>query len=335
MRAAGPLLYFAHVAGANDQERNETVDALRGIASLAVCWYHLTNGDRKFLPAGFVTASGSHGDLGVEVFFVISGFVIPYALHRAAYGLRNYPRFVLKRIVRLDPPYLATIAFILTYRYFIWGQQFHFSARQTLLHLGYVNVFFGYPWFNVVFWSLAIEFQYYLLIGLAFPLLVSHRATIRILTYASCGTAFLAPSGAFVFHYLFLFLLGILVFQRKIGLLTRAPFLVLLGTAAAGVWLTMGFLPALVGLASALAIATLEIKGRLLLFLGSISYSLYLLHEPIGGSLISASLRRVQGVGGRFAVLGAAFGASIGAAYLLWRFVERPSQRLASGLKYS
>jgi len=42
--------------------------------------------------------------------FVISGFVIPWSLYRSQYVLRDYPKFLLKRNVRLYPPYLASIA---------------------------------------------------------------------------------------------------------------------------------------------------------------------------------------------------------------------------------
>src|SRR5260221_3438469 len=50
---------------------------------------------------------------GVPVFFVISGFVLPLAMSRAAYRISDFPRFVLKRALRLEPPYLVSIALAL------------------------------------------------------------------------------------------------------------------------------------------------------------------------------------------------------------------------------
>src|SRR5689334_14543570 len=91
------------------QPRISTVDSLRGIASLAVCWFHLTNGNPSFLTGGPLKSSGTYGWLGVEMFFVISGFVIPYSLHKAGYDLKSFGTFVAKRIIRLDPPYLVSI----------------------------------------------------------------------------------------------------------------------------------------------------------------------------------------------------------------------------------
>jgi peptidoglycan/LPS O-acetylase OafA/YrhL len=76
-------------------QRLPVLDMLRGIASFAVCWFHLTNGNVAFLPAGILKSSGAYGWLGVEVFFVISGFVIPYALERSRYGINDCGTFLL------------------------------------------------------------------------------------------------------------------------------------------------------------------------------------------------------------------------------------------------
>jgi peptidoglycan/LPS O-acetylase OafA/YrhL len=164
-------------------KRITTIDALRGIASFAVCFYHLSYCSNICLPQGALKSVGSFGWLGVEVFFVISGFIIPYALHRAGYQLKQYGTFVLKRVVRLDPPYLATIALIIPLGYFsamapgFQGPPFTVSTSQVLLHLAYLNVFFGGNWLNPVFWTLAIEFQYYLLVGLLYPFISHKRLT--------------------------------------------------------------------------------------------------------------------------------------------------------------
>ena len=93
---------------AKTEKRIETVDMLRGFAALAVCWFHLTD-TNAIAGSGVLEKSGRYGWLGVEIFFVISGFIIPYALHRSSYTLRHFGRFLLKRITRLDPPYIVSI----------------------------------------------------------------------------------------------------------------------------------------------------------------------------------------------------------------------------------
>ncbi|MHB8208815.1 acyltransferase family protein [Mucilaginibacter sp.] len=47
------------------------------------------------------------------IFFVISGFVIPYSLFKANYELKHYFKFLYKRVLRLHPPYLAALLIIL------------------------------------------------------------------------------------------------------------------------------------------------------------------------------------------------------------------------------
>src|ERR1700756_2122128 len=92
-------------------ERIRTIDALRGIAALSVCWFHYTAASNSaFLPPGLLRSSGTYGYLGVEFFFVISGFVVPYAMFRARYRIGDYGRLIGKRILRLEPAYFAAIA---------------------------------------------------------------------------------------------------------------------------------------------------------------------------------------------------------------------------------
>jgi peptidoglycan/LPS O-acetylase OafA/YrhL len=81
--------------------RVEIVDPLRGLAALAVAWFHFTNGS-GFVKTEWLRASGRYGWLGVEVFFVISGFVIPYSMYCGGYRPRqHFGRFLAKRIARL------------------------------------------------------------------------------------------------------------------------------------------------------------------------------------------------------------------------------------------
>jgi peptidoglycan/LPS O-acetylase OafA/YrhL len=324
-----------------DRKRISTLDALRGVASFAVCWFHLTNGNAEFLPEGWLKSSGTYGWAGVEVFFVISGFVIPYALHRSNYELKNYGRFVLKRVVRLDPPYLVAIAVTVALNYLssalpgYRGEPFQLSLAQLLLHFGYINVFFGYPWLNVAFWTLAIEFQYYLLAGLLFPACASRDKRLLVpLLACAAALPFALPSPSFIFHYEFLFLLGVVTFQYKIEVWGKRTYLALLFTLGVGTFYTLGGLITAVGTVTALAIAFVEIRNKVLGFLGTISYSLYLLHGPVGGRVINLGVRYCHSTGGKIVALILATGVSIAASYLLYKLVEHPSQLWSSAIRY-
>ena len=341
----GPNLSAAETvvsARPKDSSRLETLDCLRGIAAFAVLWFHLTNGNPGFLPQGALKSSGTFGWLGVEVFFVISGFILPYALQRAGYQPAEFFRFVWKRILRLDPPYLVCIALVLVLNFAstlvpgFRGQPFQFDLAQVLLHLGYLNAFFNYEWVNVVFWTLAIEFQFYLLVALLFPLISHPSAAVRA---GICGVlaaaAFLLPSGNLVFHYLFLFLLGIWAFQIKAGLL-RSAMVQAIGwmLLAVGAWLTLGDTIALAATVTGLLIVHARLNARWLLFLGQISYSLYLLHVPVGGRVINLGSRFAHGPVAQMVVLALAVAVSIGAAFCFHRWVELPAQRWSSSVRF-
>ena len=93
-------------SAAGSRARFPHLDALRGIAALSVAGFHFASE----MPGTWFTALFSKGWLGVEVFFVISGFILPCALQaRGSYSFpRHYPHFLWKRILRLHPPYLVT-----------------------------------------------------------------------------------------------------------------------------------------------------------------------------------------------------------------------------------
>src|SRR5262245_16766245 len=85
------------------------IDALRGIAALLVVWSHIDMGNhtRELLdrmpavPRWIV----EHGFVGVAIFFVLSGFVIAHSVERNEVTWRYLGRFMLRRSIRLDPPY--------------------------------------------------------------------------------------------------------------------------------------------------------------------------------------------------------------------------------------
>lgn len=326
-----------------DRGRIEILEVLRGLAAFAVAWFHFTHGAHLVPEGSWLWWSGRDGWLGVEVFFVISGFVIPYAMHRGGYRLRrDAGTFVLKRVIRLDPPYLATIGVTIALGWLsslapgFRGTTPQVTMPQVLAHLGYVNVFLGYPWLNPVFWTLAIEFQFYLVAALLYPTLVHRDARVRAAALAAmCLTAFALPSPDLVFHYGAFFALGGLTFQRHVGLVrmrTYVAFGIPIVIAAA---LAMGPLPAVVGAAAALTIALVRARRIApLAWLGTVSYSLYLLHVPIGGRVVNLGARFAHGVPGRIGVLVLAAAASLFAAWVMYMLVERPAQRIAGTMRY-
>jgi peptidoglycan/LPS O-acetylase OafA/YrhL len=325
-----------YVASAPSNQHIDIINALRAVAAMFVAWGHFCGGQSPWL-----TWSGRYGYTGVYIFFVISGFIIPYSLHRSGYRLRNLRQFLFKRGIRLYPPYLISIPFSIlaanvVLRPLIPAGAVHAGGRQLLYHVFFLNDLIGAPWVNVVYWTLAIEWQWYLLAGLVFPLLASRNALLRFCPVAvALMSYFLCASDRIVPHTLPIFLIGVFVFQQKIGLIGRGRMLALIAAMLWAMRGPTGWLVAGVSVATGLAIAFVSFRHRVADYLGDISYSLYLLHLPVGVSLIgwlSHLLPYSSSYLGLLDVAGLA--ASLAAAACLYRWVEKPAQAISTRLRF-
>jgi peptidoglycan/LPS O-acetylase OafA/YrhL len=142
-----------------------------------------------------------------------------------------------------------------------------------------------------------------------------------------------------VFHYLGLFTLGILVFQYHAGFVRGTTLVVGLAAVAAITAAGLNLRIGLVGCATALVIAFVRMPQlsilRVLVFLGSISYSLYLLYTIVGGRVVNLGLQFIDGPLGELGVVATAVAASVAASVVFNRLVERLAQKLSSRIKYS
>jgi peptidoglycan/LPS O-acetylase OafA/YrhL len=317
--------------GVRGAARLNTIDAMRGLAALAVTWFHLTNG----YPHDAVGRSGGLGWLGVDCFFVISGFVIPYSLYSYAetYRVRDFGRFLARRMLRLEPPFIASIFLVLILNYLsaltpgFAGTAPQPKILQILSHLLYVIPLTKFSWLQPVYWSLAYEFVFYIVVGLTFSVLWPRHLIFTIIV----GFAAIAVKWAFTHEWdarLALFLFGISTaryYLKKDGPVTFG-----FGLAApmAAMLLTGSWLSALVGLATAMIIA--RPSGRVWAAfapLGAISYSLYLTHVPIGGRIINLGRRFGHGPMYEFLLSAFAVAASLLFAWLFYRVVEATAIR--------
>jgi len=319
-----------------DRERIATVDALRGLAALAVAWFHFTTANPVFPKTGWLRQSGSWGWLGVECFFVISGFVMPLAMHRAGYRIADAGRFLLRRLTRLHPAYLVSIVFTLVLlRVSSPADAQPPTAAQVLLNAVYLPAFFGYPWLNTIYWTLGMEVQFYVLLALSFSLLSNRAAPLRLAwLVGAAALSLLVTSDILVFRYLVIFAMGAVAFMVAVDFVSSTIGLVLLALLASVAWIVHGWPATIVAAATALAIASrLRLAWRPMLWIGALSYSLYLIHGPLGGRVVNLGARYANGVVAELAVMGIALLVTLGAAFVLYRLVERPSLRLAATLK--
>ena len=148
------------------------IDGLRFVAILSVVVYHF----HGFVPMDrvvtglhdWVRPAAAHGYRGVNLFYVISGFILglPFAAHRLqgrpAVSLRSY---FLRRLTRLEPPYILNLLLCFALLAVVSGE----SARALLPHLAASLVYLHNLWFgqqstiNPVAWTLEVEVQFYCL----------------------------------------------------------------------------------------------------------------------------------------------------------------------------
>lgn len=181
------------------------LDGLRGVAVLLVVVMHMLVWMRGVVSPAGATILGKTEDVwgfgttGVELFFVLSGFLLfmPYA--RALLGLKSFPstrKFYTRRILRIVPAYWAALLIAI-----VAGMQSFLPALAPMNSLGWQNVLLHLLFLhnldyhvdfsmNSVYWSMAVEAQFYLILPLVAKLAYTLVATgrthlLRILVVAA------------------------------------------------------------------------------------------------------------------------------------------------------
>ncbi|HTW94743.1 MAG TPA: acyltransferase [Tepidisphaeraceae bacterium] len=353
------------VVGEKTGGRLQFLDGLRGIAALLVMLFHFYSPKvsqlnfylRPVTPAA-VRLLLTNAYAGVEIFFVLSGFVIAYTLRNEICTLRFAGNFMVRRCIRLDLPFWTVIFIAVGYRCFLWH---HYTGDilgawgvgTILANMFYVNDLLHLPRALGISWTLCLEVQFYLAIIVI--LMVVQQARRFISDRAANGALFLifAPLAAvsLYYHYAldvydfrgtwYMFALGATlawVVTQKIR--DYWFWLFLIATVGGQFW--RPDLPAAVTIATALSIYVCAKRNKMSSWLtwrpiqelGKISYSLYLCHYLVGMAVISVLLSYNDHsiFSAIFAYL-AAVVLSIVAAKQLHYWVESPCIALAKRLK--
>jgi peptidoglycan/LPS O-acetylase OafA/YrhL len=292
------------------------------------------------------------GPFGVAVFFLISGFVIPFSLEG-----RRAPQFLLARAFRIYPTYWAALALSMGALYLSslhWGKQFDHGAGTMLANALLINNLIGVPSIDPINWTLSIEIKFYLVAAVCAPLFML-RGFAGLAALACSGLALVAAAArlnagmalAMESVYLIFMLAGVLFYQHfngafgYLGLLLRSAFLLAVFMLAWSIGpqsgqfptITVYYLYAYGTFLAAYALRAWFRPMRLLDFLADISYPLYITHSLIGFALLKILMQ--QGVAFAPAV-GLALAVAIGMATALHHLVELPTngwgKRLAAGL---
>ncbi len=318
-----------------------SIDFLRGLAALMVAFFHFTHHQSihgvLFRKTDLIYKIGDFGQYGVHVFFVISAFVIPYSMLKYNYSISKIGKFLLKRIIRIEPPYLFSIAWIvLSSLIFSWylGHSIVVDWNRILYHLGYLIPFTNLHWYNDVYWTLAIEFQYYLFIALTFNLFFEKKETIRALGLTFLALAPLLNNEHFLVAYLPVFGLGILGTLKSSKQISKAYFvfwmIIFLGSIIVFKGVTVG----IITFFTLVLILKSNINTKMFNFLGEISYSLYLTHGELGGRIIYFILPFILSFSYQsYLLLIFAMFFSIFGAWLFFLLIEKPSKKYSKQIK--
>ncbi|OYW45987.1 MAG: hypothetical protein B7Z08_00165 [Sphingomonadales bacterium 32-68-7] len=343
------------------REHFNIVHMLRGVAALWVVLFHihslaLTWYFRESWPEPLYRLVFEFGRGGIAVFFVLSGCVIAQSLHGKTLDWRGLGQFAVRRSLRLDPPYFASIALALA----VTAAFAVLQGRPVALpgigviaaHLVYLQELLRMEPISVVFWTLTYEIQFYLVFALLLvlrsalerrgaPALIIRLPEIAALLLAFYGAA-VGPGwalyGLFA-NYWYAFFLGVLVQRAVIAGGSRVLVLllaaVMLATAhrTAEVFNTPAALTGLALLAAGIVWRFQAARApRTLMGLGTISYSLYLTHYPVLLVSLKPAFDVREAVG---SVLAVAFQLAcvLAAALAFWWAIERPSQRWAQRFK--
>ncbi|KRA42322.1 acyltransferase [Pseudoxanthomonas sp. Root630] len=314
------------------------LDALRGIAAVAVLGYHFTTRYQEQIGhVGGLPANLRLGNYGVYLFFLISGFVIFMTLERT----RAAADFVVSRFSRLFPGYWAAMLITSAVVYSVGLPSQQLPLDQWLLNFTMVQEILGVEHLDGSYWTLQIELFFYMQMLFWFMVGQLRRihwiigvwlllATVEGLCEKQHWHFSYWVRELMILRYIPFFALGILFYRLHRYPAERRLNLAMIGLALLAI--AVGERPIFFPVALACcAVFALFVRGQLsfldsrfFAFLGAISYALYLVHQAIGFVVIHHLER--HGIPAWLAC-GIAALASLVLATLLHNVVERPAMQ--------
>jgi len=312
------------------------INSYRAIGILIVCFAHYTCNITGFFDSPLLPYLHNIGYAAVIIFFTISGFVIPWWLHNSSYKINDYGRFVARRMLRIEPPYLVALGLAIAYTYVRTisphynGVETFPSAKQILLHLGYLIPFVeGERWIRDSYWTLAIECQWYLLMGVMYPLFFNKNKIVRYLTYLIV----LIPCyfiNRHLFHYFPVLLMGSLLCSYVTDTIDKNEYIII--TA-------IYFLFLIFNSELLIAISSLVIIPLLLLFasynnsklnvIGNMSYSIYLMHSLTGTALVNYFSHSVTNTYLKILIVISGVIFTLLTSYIFYKLLEKPAHKIS------
>lgn len=313
--------------------RLEALDIVRGIAALAVVLFHYSVVMPRFV-SGVETIPlvMRYGFYGVHLFFVVSGFVILMSLEHS--GPR---KFLISRFARLYPVYWLVCG--LTFGILTATAVYHYPVRFSdfLINLTMLQDYLKVMPVDGAHWSLAYELGFYIFIFAIFflglkrylPMLPIYMVFGSLLFYF-CASYIVHPLHMLLMahQYAHFFGCGLALYLLRTRGHSWLYWPVLLATPLVQSlydgWTGLIAGQVIVVLTSVACLARMSAgrKMRPLIWLGSISYALYLIHQMLGYAAI-AWLQKAMGWSAWSSTLGTLTGALM-LAHVLTYYWERP-----------
>lgn len=319
------------------------LDSARGVCAFIVALYHFLHFENQH--GAFIEKGNSvmkvidpfiHGS--ICVFFIISGYVMYLHLQRNNYSISLFLPFMGKRLVRLMIPMFACIIAILTinglFQAYL-GEPFEFSARQFIANITLSSNFVGEQWYNPIFWTLSIEFQFYLFLGIGYLLIRKNPFTAFVLlaaialalNYAYDTRGTLAEFGSY-------FIIGISMSLFVKKELSGPQLLLIIAVATADFILNQALYYYVIPLLSIPVLLFVNGKQRFLEFLGRTSFSFYLMHGLLGQWFLYFTLRYAEQNWQKVALLIGAFMLAYFGSHVFYLLIEKPSLKLIKRIPY-
>lgn len=311
--------------------RIPALDLLRFAAALAVTLYHYVScypapADAALMPVAAVSAVTRYGYMGVDLFFMISGFVILWSSWD-----RGALDFTISRITRLYPSFWASLIFTALCIWLLAPLVPHvpvpaLTARTIAANATMLPAVLKAPLIEGVYWTLEIEIRFYALVFVLLLFRSLHRIEPLLYAWLALTIASLFVQLPWVLNYLGLipygafFASGCLFFlvmskgwsiARGLGLLVGLITSMAVAAEQRGQFLTADstsavVVPALVAVFFALFLVVIR-RGnagpaRTSYWLGALTYPMYLTHAMIG-LLLYELMRPSVGVVASLAVI--------------------------------
>lgn len=340
-RAPSGAIRWHLMAKDESQSRILSLDALRGVAAVMVLLYHYTTRyDELYGHKGSLPFQLTWGYLGVPLFMIISGYVIFMSVDRS----RSAMTFAVSRFGRLFPAFWASCAVTFGVVSVMGLAMREVPLRDALWNLTMIPVRLGVGRIDGVYWTLEVELTFYVVIFACVAMGLgrwSLAPIAAVVVYTLTGRDHL---WGFETHWFALFLIGMTLYDMRRGDRWWHGVLLTLGLGCVAFrhlyrevtdaphagWpylLAVGAFAAVIAFCSRVRIRPLELPP--LIFLGTISYALYLVHQNIGYIVIrEAEARGLSPL----AAIGVAATVAIGIATIITFAIERPANRAVRGL---